>query len=453
MNDNGQTLRFKEKVGYSLGDFASCMFWQLIGMFLLYFYTDIFGISAAVAGTLFLITRIWDTINDPMLGCIADRTNTRWGKFRPYLLWAAIPFGIIGVLTFTTPDLSPTGKIIYAYVTYTLMGMIYTVINIPYGALMGVMTSNSLERTSLSSYKFVGAFLGGLFIQLLTLPLVKYIGKGNDAFGFQMTAAIYAGIAAILFFLTFISTKERVHPAKDQKTKLSADIKDLLTNKPWIVLFFIGLSLLLFASIRNGAGVYYFKYYLGDTKYVGYFLALGSCTSLIGVLCVKWFSSLMGKRNLFIVLSILSCVLTALYYFFRPTDIILIFVTQAFGGLVSGPPFVLLWAMYADTADYSEWKTGRRATGLVFSAASFAQKLGWTFGGAISGWLLAFYGFKANMTQTLETQNGIKLMMSLLPLIPCVLTVFFLFLYNLKESTMREIEKDLNNRRIDAASL
>jgi GPH family glycoside/pentoside/hexuronide:cation symporter len=438
----------KEKIGYSLGDFASCMFWQLIGMFLLYFYTDVFGISAAVAGTMFLITRIWDSVNDPIIGSIADRTNTRWGKFRPYLLWMAIPFGIVGVLTFTTPELSMTGKIIYAYITYTAMGSVYTAINIPYGALMGVMTSNSLERTSISSFKFVGAFLGGIFIQLLTLPLVKHIGKGDEAFGFQMTAAIYAVIAAILFVLTFMSTRERVTPPKDQRANLRKDIKDLLGNGPWVVLVFVSLSMLVFMSIRNAAGIYYFKYYVGDIKYVGYFLALGSTASLIGVLCTKWLSSLLGKRNLFIVLIVLSALFTLSYYFFRPTDIALIFISQALFGLVSGPPFVLLWAMYADIADYSEWKTGRRATGLIFSAASFSQKMGWTLGGAISGWILAYYGFKANV-QDATSQHGIKLIMSVIPFIPCLLAVFFLFFYKLNEAKMQDIENELNERRIN----
>jgi GPH family glycoside/pentoside/hexuronide:cation symporter len=447
MTHEGQ-VDVREKIGYSLGDFASCMFWQLIGMFLLYFYTDVFGISAAVAGTMFLITRIWDSVNDPIIGSIADRTDTRWGKFRPYLVWMALPFGIIGVLTFTTPDLSPTGKIVYAYITYLLMGMVYTAINIPYGALMGVMTSNSLERTSISSFKFIGAFLGGIFIQLLTLPLVKQLGRGNEALGFQLTAAIYAVIAVVLFILTFLSTKERIHPPVNQKSSLGKDLKNVLGNGPWLVLFFVSLSMLIFMSIRNAAGIYYFKYYVGDTKYVGYFLALGSAGSLIGVLCTKWCSSLVGKRNFFIVLTSLAALLTVVYYFFKPDDFALIFICQALFGLVTGPPFVLLWAMYADIADYSEWKTGRRATGLVFSAASFAQKMGWTLGGAISGWILAFYGFKANVVQDVGSQHGIKLIMSVIPFIPCLLAVVILFFYRLNEEKMQDIERELKMRRL-----
>jgi len=442
-----EAVPLKEKIGYGLGDFANCMFWQLIGMFLLYFYTDVFGISAGVAGTMFLVTRIWDSVNDPIFGSIADRTNSRWGKFRPYILFTAIPFGIIGVLIFTTPDLSPTGKIVYAYITYTMMGMAYTVLTIPYVSLMGVITSNSLERTTVSSFRCVGAFMGGIFIQLLTLPLVRYIGRGNEAFGFQMAAAFYAVLAVILYVITFLSTKERVHPPVGQKTNIVSDIKDLLNNTPWVLLFWLSFCLIIFTSIRGAVSIYYFKYYIGDTKYVGYFLAVGSATSLIGILCVKWFTAWLGKRKFFIILMVLTAVFTLSFYFFRPGDLPLIFISQGFYGLVSGPPIVLVWAMYADAADYSEWKNGRRATALIFSASSFAQKFGWTIGGAAAGWMLALYGFEPNMAQDAGVQGGIKLVMSVIPAIPCIFCVVFLYFYKLSETRMREIEDELKQRR------
>ncbi|RPJ59208.1 MAG: MFS transporter, partial [Acidobacteria bacterium] len=251
----------REKAGYALGDVASCIFWQTLGSFLLFFYTDVFGISAAAAGTMFLVTRLWDAVNDPMLGAIADRTKTRWGKFRPYLLWMAVPFGISGVLLFTTPDFGPTGKLVYAYITYNLMMMVYTAINIPYSSLLGVITSNPVERVSLSSYKFVGAFTGGLLIQAFTLPLVGYFGQGNRAVGFQYTMILYAVVAVALFVATFLSIKERVQPVAGQKSKIIDDLRDLSKNKPWIILLLLGLFTLAYVAIRNGITLYYFRYY------------------------------------------------------------------------------------------------------------------------------------------------------------------------------------------------
>ncbi len=727
-----QKISIKEKIGYGFGDTASNLFFQTFMLFLLYFYTDIFGIPAAVAGTMFLLTRIWDTFNDPIMGAIADRTNTKWGKFRPYLVWTVVPFGIVGVLTFTTPNLSMTGKIVYAYVTYTLMMMAYTAVNIPYSALMGVISPNSLERTSLSSYRFILAFVGALIVQGLTIPLVENLGKDNESIvqaelsnstiiineqgpgnaklilvaddgkgettrsdflvkvnkqglippvvfnsisdttlvkdfgsleidlqnvfkdaendaltysvesendevvtaeisdskliltekgigaakitvsaddgkgdaaketfimavsmaennppavqtpfegvvvnkdfasqklvisnnfqdedgddlaysvnssdeavvtatvvdstitieengagsatvtvsaddskggltsttfsvsikedgnnlpvisnpieninlsegfqrheidasnvfsdmdgdeislslinvneakGFQYTMAVFAVLAVILFLITFATTKERVQPPVDQKSSLKNDLKDLLHNRPWVVLFFLGIFALSYTAIKNGAIIYYFKYYVGNTAMASAFMVSGTAAFILGITLTKYFSKKFGKRNFYIWLWAIASVLTVLFYFVRQEDIVLMFVLQILVSLVIGPTAPLIWAMYADTADYSEWKTGRRATGLVFSAATFAQKFGWTIGGALAGWILAYFGFKANVEQTVEAQNGIRLMMSFIPAVASVLTAIAAIFYPIDDSLMKKIEVELNERK------
>ena len=462
MNKTSGKLPFFEKIGYSLGDTASNLFWQTFSMFLLFFYTDIFGISAAAAGTMFLVTRIWDTVNDPLMGIIADRTNTRWGKFRPYLLWLAIPFGIIGVFTFITPDFSDSGKIIYAYITYSLMMMIYTAINIPYSALMGVMSSNSLERTSLSSFRFVAAFSGGLIVQGTALKLVKITGGGNQAVGWQWTMSIFAFLAVALFLTTFATTKERVKPPKTQVTNLGNDLKDLFSNIPWVMLFVIGIFLLTFASVRNGSIMYYFKYYVGDQTFnlfgksrsydrdvlASAFMVFGSAANIVGVISTRFISELLGKRRAFIILMLLTSVLTAMFYMLKSDAIFSMFTIQVLISLVMGPLAPMIWAMYTDTADYSEWKNGRRATGLVMSASTMAQKFGWTIGGALAGWLLASFGFKANQVQSTETLYGIKLLISIIPAVCAIFGAAAMFFYRLDDKTMRQIESDLAARKV-----
>jgi len=446
VNESGR-LSVREKIGYGLGDTASNFYWQMFMNFLLFFYTDVFGIPAATAGTMFLIVRIWDTVNDPMMGVIADRTNTRWGKFRPWLLWGALPIGIIGVLTFTTPDFGTTGKVVYAYVTYTFMIMAYTVVNIPYSALMGVMTPNSLERTSLSSYRFVLAFVGAFIVQGATLPLVKFFGKGSKAVGFQWTMVVYSIAAIALFIATFAMTRERVHPPKEQKTSLKNDLKDIAHNRPWLVMFFIGIFALTYNCIRSGAIIYYFKYYVGREALTSAFMVCGTAAVIVGVMLTNFFSRKLGKRNLYILLMSATTVLSGLFYFIPKDRIALIFATHILISFILAPTAPLIWAMYADTADYSEWKWKRRATGLVFSAASFAQKMGYTIGGALAGWLLAYYGFKANVVQTEATQNGIRLLISVIPAVGSALAAVTALFYTLDESQMKKIEQELTERK------
>lgn len=460
MSDTGK-LSFKEKLGYSLGDTASNLFFQTFILFLLYFYTDVFGLPAAAVGTMFLVTRIWDAFFDPMIGMISDRTQTRWGKFRPYLLWFALPFGIIGVLTFTTPGFDTSGKLIYAYITYSLMMMLYSAINVPYSALMGVITPNSLQRTVLSSYRFVAAFAGGFLVQAVTMSLVKYFGKGNESLGWQWAMGCLSGLAFVLFIITFFSTKERVSPPKDQKANYKQDLKDLFTNKPWLLIACATVFQLIYIVMRNSSIVYYFKYYIKEQRinlfgnvinlsfegFTSSFLMSGTIATILGAVLTKWFAKKLDKKNTYAGFLIGSSLLCCLFYFLQPQNVILIYVINLLVSFLFGPVSVLQWAMYTDTADYSEWKNGRRATGLVMSASLFALKLGLTLGGAIVGWLLGYFGFVANQVQNVGTLNGVIMLMSYLPAIFGILGGLLMMFYPLTNKMMIKIEEDLTSRR------
>jgi len=454
----------QEKLGYSLGDFASVMYWTTFSMFLLYFYTDVFGISAAAAGTMFLVTRIWDTVNDPLMGIISDRTKTKWGKFRPFILWFAIPFVVIGVLTFSTPDFNDTGKMIYAYVTYSFMMMVYTALNIPYSALMGVMSPNSQARTELASFRFVAAFGGQMLVQAATLKLVEYFGGGeNEQLGWQVTMIVYGVLALILFFITFISTRERVEPIQEDRSAFKSDLKDLISNGPWIILSLAGVFLITYVAIRNGSIVYYFKYVVGDQtinlfgnsrtydqgELAATFMVVGSIANIIGVILTSFITKFLSKKQAFMSLMGITVFFTISFIWIPISELWLLFTLQALIGLAMGPLSPLLWSMYTDIADYSEWKYNRRATGLVMSASTMTQKLGWTIGGSMAGWLLAYYGFEANTDQSQESMQGISYMIGLLPAIAAVICVGFMSFYLLDAKMIERIEKELAERKSD----
>ncbi len=584
-----QKLKLREKIGYGFGDAASSMFWKLFGMYIMFFYTDIFGISAAVVGTMFLITRVGDAAIDPLIGILGDRTETRWGKFRPYLLWMAIPFGIIGILTFTTPSFTVSGKIVYAYITYSLMMIIYSMINVPYASLMGVMTADGKERTTLATFRFVFAFGGSFLVLGLFQPLfdsfgsktfseyksakvvemadtsktintdkvyvwdnnlqaqniekpndsllflnVKIITKSNIAFkigvlnsktneknwfefregkdtlgllrdgtssniqmklnsfvskenlskladlkfisntndikvvkatikeinyrsGTKKAVIVIAIIAVIFFLLTFALTRERIKPMSET-TSLKNDVKDLMKNGPWFILLGAGISTIFFNTIRDGAAVYYFLYYfkgqgsfeLSTTLVLAIstiYLLLGQAANIVGVILAKPVSDKIGKKNTFLLAMIIASVFSVIFFWLNKSNIWTILIFQFIISINAGIIFPLVWSMYADTADYSEWKNGRRATGLVFSAASMSQKFGASIGIAAVGWILAFYGYHANMEQTMATQNGIRMMLSIYPAIGAILAAVFMFIYPLKESLMDTIEIDLADRR------
>lgn len=444
-------LRFSEKLGYGLGDTASNFFFQTFNIFLLYYYTDVFGISAAAVGTLFLISRLWDAVNDPAMGIIADRTNTRHGKFRPYLLWVAVPYGVMGYLMFANPELSENGKLIYACVTYTLMMMLYTAINVPYSALMGVMSPSSPQRTSLSSYRFVGAFGGGLLVSMLVRPLVEYFGVQDEATGFQFTMAIFAVVSIGLFWCTFATTRERVKVGESETANLKNDLLFLLRNRPWVVLCFAAIFTLASIALKNAVTVHFFKYYVGDEGAPAFlfldlttlFLTSGMLALIIGVACTSWLAARFDKKHLLIALSAGNALCSLALFFVSADEFPLMMAINILGSLLAGPTAPLVWAMYADVADYGAWRFGRRTTGLVFSASLFAQKFGLAIGAGLSGILLGAFGYVANVEQTESTLTGIRLLFTLIPAGIAVLNILVLMFYSLSDARVREIEQEL----------
>lgn len=447
MPNSIEKLAVGEKVGYALGDTAANFIFQTMIMFQLVFYTDTFGILAAEAGTLFLVVRFWDAIFDPIMGVVADKTNTRWGKFRPWVLWTAAPFGVMGFLTFVTPGLSPHGKLVYAYVTYIVLMMVYSANNLPYSALSGVMTGDIAERTSLSSYRFVFAMLAQLIIQGLALPMVHYFGQGNSAKGYQVTMGIFSALAVVLFVITFSTTKERIQPPPGQKASVSQHFSDLVHNGPWIAMFALTVVLFITLALRGSVVLYYFKYYVGRENLFSYFNVAGTICTIVGILFSKPLATRFGKRNVFIGGLAGTVVFTALFAALPPESITLIFASEMLRQFLYGFTIPLLWAMMADVADFSEWKTGRRATGIVFSGIVFGLKAGLGFGGAIAAYVLAMFGYVPNATQSARALEGIKLAMSLLPAATFAACIVCLVFYRITKSTEIEMTEALAERR------
>lgn len=440
-------LSWKEKVGYAVGDTASCLYWQTISMFLMIFYTDTFGLAPAAVGTMFLISRFGDAAIDPVMGLVADRTETRFGKFRPWILWGIIPFMVCGVLLFLTPNLSPMQKLVYAYATHTLLMIVYSMVNVPYGALLGVMSSHSHERTTLASCRFVGAFLGNIIVQGCLLYLVKTLGKGNDRVGFPLGFGVLALLAGSLLFFTFLSTKERVKPPAIS-TSVGGDLNDLLRNRPWVMLCVMGLVTLIYISIRNAATLYYFKYYVGDQSAAAPFMVTGTIFSILGASLTPQFTRFFGgKKTTFIVLTLVCAGSQAVFFLARPGDRALMYACNIIQSLPNAALFPLIWSMYADTADYGEWKYGRRATGLVFSAATFAQKMGWALGGYLAGNLLSTSGFVANAAQSDASLIGIRHMMSTIPAAVALLVAGLGAAYTLNSKLERQVSQELAERK------
>ncbi|QLE86296.1 MULTISPECIES: MFS transporter [Shewanella] len=438
-----QPISFKEKAGYALGDMASNFYWRVFDLFLFIFYTDVFGLSPAAVGTMMLVTRIIDAVSDPFMGALADRTQTRWGKFRPYLIWGILPITAAGVLTFTVPDVSEPGKLVWAYATYIFMMLAYTFINVPYGALMGVITGNSQQRTTLTSFRFIGAFSGGTLVAYLTPELVDLFGSKDEALGWQLTMMFYGVLASCLFALSFFATKERIAPSPKQSSSVRQDLRDLSQNKPWLVLFSLALIIMLTISLRGSSGTFYFKYYVERSDLIGAFSMAYMLSLAAGAAITPLLTRYIDKKQLLMGLMLMVTVLSALFYWVPADQIALMFALQIGIGLCLGPKSPLVFSMYADSADYSQWRTGRRATAMIFSAASFSQKLGGALAGGIIGWMLATMGYVANTEQTSSSQQGIVLLMTLLPALFALISVFIIRLYPLNNSTMGTIQSEL----------
>ncbi|MDE2147973.1 MAG: MFS transporter [Burkholderiales bacterium] len=442
-------LSVAEKVGYGFGDLASNLFWQMFSIFIAKYYTDVFLLGAATMGTMLLVTRVADAFVDPVIGAIADRTHTRWGHFRPYLVWMALPMALAAVATFSVPAYGGTARVVYAYVTLTLMMVAYSAINIPYSALLGVLTPDSKDRTSASAYRFVMALLPVFLIVNTAMPMAKHFGGDeNSPAGWQMTMTIYAGAAVLLYGLTFLMTKERVRPEAGPPSSLRRDLADLRANRPWVVLCVVGIAALTYANIRNTVAIYYFENVVpGGKDYFGPVMTTGAGAFIAGVMLTSPLARRFGKRRFYMVSMALTAVLTAAFYFVPPERIGWVWAANTLINLVAAPTAPLVWAMYADTADYSEWKTGRRATGLTFSAASFAQKLGWALGGAGTGWLLAYFGYRAGVAQGARTLQGITMMMSVIPAVGALVAMAALWFYEIDEPMVERMGVDLARRR------
>jgi len=490
MKSTSQKVSFGEKVGYSLGDGSANLIFQMMMMFQLFFYTDVFGIKATAAGMILLFARFFDAFVDPVVGILSDRTNTKWGKYRPWLLWTALPFGVFFVLAFMTPDLSERGKIIYAGVTYTLLMSIYSFNNTPYSSLGGVMTSDIKERTSISSIRFVTATIATFIVQGLTLPLVtKFGGSTNSSEGWFWTIFIFAAVGVVLLIITFFTTKERISPPANQKTSVKQDFKDILGSRPWRSMFILTLFLFTTLAMWGSSMSYYFNYvvdkealfsFLGKIGLVGtqnetsgmwhtlldafglivyesnnvfavgfsLFNMVGQIVTLIGVILLsQYLSNIFGKRNVFIICLALTAIFTALFFVVPTDNIGLIFTINILKSMAYAPTIPLLWAMMGDVADHSEWVNHRRATGFVFAGIVFALKTGLGLGGAICGGIIDSFGFVANTVQGTSAILGIKLTASIIPSITFALGVIALLFYPISKKLNEQVQDELTERR------
>ena len=473
-----QPLSIKEKIGYSLGDLSANLVFQTLITYLAYFYTDIYGLNADDATAIIFIVGTVAAIGfNPIVGALADRTNSKWGKFRPWILWTAIPLGITSVLAFTTPDFSYNGKVIYAVVTYTLLLLLYAGSNLPYSALSGVITGDMKERNSISAYRFVAVMFAQFFVQVFMLPIIKYAGDGDKALGIEITMTWLAVIGTILLLITFITTKERIIPKPEQSSSLTDDIKDLIKNTPWIIMLTVTILLFTTLAMKGGAYIYYFENYVSknslsdfispileflstlgidffgnDPVYAGFglFNAGGIIFMILGIGLSKKLADLYGKRNVFGFFLFISTLFIFVFYIFSPESISLIFGAQILHGFFYGITIPLLWAMIADVADYSEWKNNRRATAIIFSAMMVGLKLGLSIGGALVAQILGNYGYVPNSIggQTDSAILGTKMLVSVYPSIPFIIAVILLFFYVIDKKLEDKIESELSNRRV-----
>ena len=457
------------KIGYGLGDMSSSMFWKIFTAYLPFFYSTIFGLSLVDATFLMLVTRIWDAVSDPMMGVIADRTSTKWGKYRPYLLWIAIPFAVVGVLLFTTPDIGYAGKRIWAYVTYILMMTVYTAINVPYGAMLGVMTSDSDEKTVFSSFRMFFAYAGSFIVLAGWEPLCKAFNsmRGieagvNDPVSWQYAMIVVAACCAVLFFMTFALTKETVKSEK-KETSVASDLGSLFKNAPWWILLGGVLFFNLFNAARYTAGPFFFASVIGDGAqlkifsaeflfYAGIFFAVGEVANMAGVAMTPMITRKIGKKSTFMGCLVLLIVLSCLFFFVPLTTggYWVMMLLQVVISVLTGVVSPLVWSMYADIADFAELKFKTASTGLIFSSSSMAQKFGGAIGGSAVTAILAAvgYGTEAGAVQTETALVWVRALMSFVPAAVAALSLLFLFFYPLTTKRMKEIQVELDSRRL-----
>jgi Na+/melibiose symporter-like transporter len=472
-----QKLSVVEKVGYSLGDLAANLVFQTLVTYLAYFYTDIYGLKTNDASALILIVGLIAAFGfNPIIGALADRTFSRWGKFRPWILWTAVPLGVIALLAFSTPDFSYKGKLIYAVVTYTLLLLLYAANNLPYGALSGVITGDMKERNSMSAYRFVAVMFAQFFVQVFMYSIIISAGHGDKAVGIEKVMTWLAVIGTIMLIVTFLTTKERIVPKPEQKSSLKQDLSDLFKNKPWVIMLTLTTLVFITLAMKGGAYVYYFENYVDKEKLTtfispilnaftsaginffgedpvsagfGLFNAGGIIFMIIGITISKWLADKYGKRDVFGIGLFISTLFILLFYFFPPKSVGLMYASQILHGLSYGVTIPLLWAMIADVADYSEWKNNRRATAIIFSAMMVGLKGGLTIGSSLLTWLLGLYHYIPNSetAQSASAINGTRLLVSVFPSIPFLVGACLLFFYKINKKMEVQIESDLKQRR------
>jgi glycoside/pentoside/hexuronide:cation symporter, GPH family len=490
MNSTSQTLTVAEKIGYSLGDLSANLIFQTLVTFLAFFYTDVFRIPAATAATIiFFVGILGAFVFTPIIGLVADRTHTRWGKFRPWILWTAIPFGALSLLAFSTPSLGEQGKVTYALTTYSLLVFVYVANNLPYSALSGVLTGSMAERNSLSSYRFVAVMVAQFIIQVLLLPLVLILGNGDKARGFHNTMTLFAIVGTVFFLITFFTTKERIVPTREQTSSVRDDLVDLAKNRPWQIMLSVTVLLFINLALKGGMYIYFFKYYMQETQLAAFlqnigfngliaglnkalvgigltdfqwpkdaatsafslFNALGIIFMIVGIGFSKRLADRFGKRDVFGGALFASTLFLLAFYFYSPDSVGLVVISYVFHGFFYGITIPLLWAMIADVADYSEWKNRRRATAIIFSAMLCGLKVGLSVGGALVAGILAFYGYHPDAaTQSADAVHGIHLTVSVLCSLPFLLAVVLMFLYEIDKPMELHIERELDTRRLQA---
>ncbi|MFK8031339.1 MAG: MFS transporter [Gammaproteobacteria bacterium] len=456
MNNKPDTapLTFIEKVGYGLGDMASNFYMGFFGLFLLYYYTDVFGISPAAAATMLLVTKIVDAISDPAMGLISDRTETRWGKYRPYLLWVAVPYAVLGYLLFLGPELSETGKLIYAYITYTLVMLAYTAINVPYSALLAVISPVAEERTKATQFRFVFASLGTLCVGAFATPLVGWLGGGDEVQGFRLTIILFAILSVLIFWITFATTRERVRSIV-HTSSVRDDMSALVKNVSWIVLVVTGILIVVGLVTRFASIVFYLKYIMEDDgariflifDRTAFFTSCGLIGQLIGALVTPMLAARFEKHQLVLGMSLLHAMLLVIGYYIPPDQFALIVVLHSVGIFTFGVIITLLFSMYTDCAEYGEWKNGKQTAGLIVSASMFSLKFGSAVGGALPGFMLAGFGFVANTVQTDGASFGIRLMFNVLPACFFLAGGLAMLFYRIDRQTLEQVERELHDRR------
>ncbi|MDA9572973.1 glycoside-pentoside-hexuronide (GPH):cation symporter [Flavobacteriaceae bacterium] len=479
MNNISQKLSVLEKFGYSLGDLAANLVFQTLMTYLAYFYTDIYGLNASDAtAIMYIVGTVAAFSFNPVIGALADRTNSKWGKFRPWILYTSIPLGIISVMAFSTPNFSYEGKVIYAVITYTLLLLLYASSNLPYSALSGVITGDMKERNSISSYRFVAVMFAQFFVQVFMLPIIIYSGAGDKALGIEIVMTWLAVIGTIMLLITFFTTKERIVPTEEQKSSVFEDLKDLITNKPWLIMLTLTTLTFISLAMKGGSYVYYFENYIDESRLTvfispildyltsieinffgndpvsagfGLFNAGGIIFMIFGIGLSKALADRFGKRNIFALFLFISTIFIILFYFFDKSSVELMFGSQILHGFFYGITIPLLWAMIADVADYSEWKNNRRATAIIFSAMMVGLKLGLTIGGGLVVQILGNYGYEANkeLAQSEYVIQGVKLLVSIYPAIPFLIGITLLYFYEINKKMETQIEMDLRNRRLN----